>query len=269
MKKRIAFFFTVVLFISCEEVIDVDLPTTEPQLVVDAQIGFNQNNGDPLSFGQVTLTLTSPFFAEDTPPAENAVVRLIDEETGASFSLIEDAIGVFNDGFPNLQFDRDYTLEIVYEGEIYRATEQLIPTGTIDSAEQDDGFLFDEEEETEVVITFSDVPDERNYYLFSFGFDNFLVTDDEFYQNSNLTFSYFYEDVEPGDLLTISLLGISKEFATFVDLTLVQSSENGGGPFMVPPATVRGNIVNTTNNSNFAFGFFSISEFDIALVTVQ
>ena len=270
MKKNfVSCLFVILYLLSCEEVVDVELTSTQPQLVVGGQIGFNENNGDPITTGQVTLTLTSPFFSDGNPPAENALVSIIDEQTGEVFNLIEDDPGIFNDGFPNLEFDRDYTLEIVYENEVYTATEQLIATGTIDSAEQDDGFLFEEDEETEVVITFSDIPNERNYYLFSFGFENFLVTDDEFYQDSNLTFSYFYEEVEPGDLLTITLLGVTQEFATFVDLTLVQSGENAGGPFMVPPATVRGNIINTTNNNNFAFGYFSISEFDVAFVTVE
>ena len=34
----------------------------------------------------------------------------------------------------------------------------------------------------------------------------------------------------------------------------------GGGPFQSPPATVRGNILNTTDINNYALGFFSVSE---------
>ena len=268
MKKSVHLIFLLSFLISCEETIDVELRSSETRLVVDALFGYNENNGDPLTIGQVKLTLTADFFDEEVAPAENANVLLIDEETGATFPLTEVEPGVFRDGFPALEFGKDYTMEIVYEGETYRATEQLEPTGQIENVEQGDGFLFDEEKETEVIVTFSDIPNQRNYYLFAFGFDNYLVTDDEFYQDESLTFSYFYENVEPGDLLTITLLGIDQQFASYVDQSLVQSDPTGGG-FGVPPASIRGNVVNITNQYNFPFGYFSISEFDIVPLTVE
>ena len=96
-----------------------------------------------------------------------------------------------------------------------------------------------------------------------------MVIDDDFFQNEQLTFSYFYEDVDPGDLLTITLFGIDSRFADFAEQALTQSGENGGGPFQTPPANVRGNIVNTTNIDNFPFGYFALSEFDVRILTVQ
>ncbi len=253
---------------SCEDVVDIDVPTSEPRLVVDALLGFNDAIATPITIGQVVLTLSAPFFDEQVPVVEGATVQLIDNFTGEVFPLEEGDPGVFDQGFPDLEFERDYTLEIFYNGERYEATEQLVRVGTIDAIEQGDGFLFDEDEETEVIITFSDVPDERNFYLFSFGFDNFLATDDEFYQNSSLTFSYFYEDVNPGDRFTIILLGIDQRFSTYVDIVLTQS-EGSAGPFATPPANVRGNIINTTNPDNFAFGYFSISEFDAVPLVIE
>ena len=268
MRKAYLLFLVAFTFFACEDVIEVDLPTSEPRLVVDALIGFNSRNGDPITVGQVRLTLTAPFFDDQVPPALGAVVSIIDQETGEIFPLIEDEPGVFASGFPELQFDRDYTLSIAYEGQVYTATERLNPSPVIDNAIQGDGFLFDEEEETEVIITFTDIPGERNNYLFSFGFENFLVIEDEFFQDSEITFSYFYEDVEVGDLLPITLFGIDKDFASYAELVLTQSGEDGGGPFSTPPATIKGNIVNITNNDNFPFGYFAISEFDARFVTV-
>ena len=267
--KRLTVFVLVALILSCEDVIQVDLPSSEPKLVIDALIGYNENNGEPITVGQVELTLTTPFFEEENPPAENATVSIIDEETGEIFQLFENEPGVFRTGFPDLQYGRTYTLVVLYEGETFTATEQLYPSPVIDNVEQGDGFLSDEDEETEVKVTFTDLPNEPNHYLFSFGFDNFLVIDDDFFQNEQLTFSYFYEDVDPGDLLTITLFGIDSRFADFAEQALTQSGENGGGPFQTPPANVRGNIVNTTNIDNFPFGYFALSEFDVRILTVQ
>ncbi len=269
MRRALLFCILLSTFFSCEDVIDVDLPTSEPRLVIDALIGFNSRNGDPITVGEVKLTLTAPFFDDEVPPALNAEVEIIDDESGEIFPLVEGDPGIFSTGFPELQFNRDYTLSIRYDGETYSATERLNPSPVIDNAVQGDGFLFDQDEETEVIITFTDIPGERNDYLFSFGFDNFLVIDDEFFQDSEITFSYFYEDVETGDLLPITLFGIDSEFATYAELALTQSGEDGGGPFAVPPATIKGNIVNTTNADNFPFGYFAISEFDVRLLTVE
>lgn len=259
-----------VLFgLSCEEVIEPDLPVSEPQLTIDAVLGFNPATNDGRIIGQVTLTITAPFLNAEVSPATNATVELIDESSGIVYPITENEPGVFREGFPRVQFNTDYTLRVTYNNEVYTATEQLVRTGSIESVIQGDGFLFDEEEETEVIIEFVDVVGERNYYLFAFGFENFLVTDDEFYQDSGLTFSFFYEDVEPGDLLTITMLGVNANFANFVDQTLTQAGENANGLFAVPTANIRGNFVNTTNQENFAFGYFSLSEFDVALLTVE
>ena len=271
MKNSLLVLFATVCVIitSCEDTISVDLPTSEPRLVIDALIGFNNNNNNPTSVGQVKLTLTAPFFQEEISPAKNATVSIIDVQTGQSFELQESEPGIFNLGLPNLEFNKDYTLVINYNNEIYTATQQLKGSTLIENLEQGDNFLFDEDEETEVKVTFTDIPGERNHYLFSFGFDNFLVIDDEFFEDDQLTFSYFYEDVGPGDLVVVTLFGIDQDFANYTNLVLTQSDEDGSGPFTTPPATVKGNIINTTNPDNFPFGYFALSEFDAKTITIE
>ncbi|WP_168796325.1 DUF4249 family protein [Flagellimonas onchidii] len=260
---------TLGLFVSCEDVINVDLPTSESKLVIDALIGYNENNGNPIVAGEVRLTYTAPFLSEEIPPVLNASVSILDEQSGESFQLLESQPGVFGVNFPELKFNRDYTLVVTHNNQVYTATQQMQHSSIIDKVEQKDGFLFDEEE-TEVEVTFMDIPGTRSYYLISFGFGNFLVIDDEFFQDSSLTFSYFYEDVDPGDLLVITLFGIDKEFANYASLALIQSGEDGGdGPFSVPPGNVRGNIINTSNPNNPPFGYFAISEFDTELLTLE
>lgn len=269
IRKLVTLILIAFCFLNCEDTIDVDLETAEPRLVIDAIIGYNDNDGDPVTIGEIRLTLTTAFFNDDVPVATNATVALIDESTATSYPITENEPGVFRDGIPNLEFNKEYTLLVTYNGETYQATTQLMRTGTINSVTQGDGYLFDEEEETEIIVDFADVIGERNYYLFAFGFNNFLVTDDEYYIDEGLKFSYYYEEVEPGDLLTITLLGIDKDFADYTEQILTQSGEDGGGSFGIPPANVRGNFYNTTNPENFAFGYFAISEAEVALIRIE
>ncbi|SNZ00637.1 DUF4249 family protein [Flagellimonas pacifica] len=269
MKNSLFVLIALWITTSCEDAINVDLPSPEARLVIDALLGFNENNGNPITVGQVKLTLTAPFLQEEIPPAENASVSIIDDQTGQIFELQENEPGVFSLGLPDIEFNKDYTLMVNYNNEVYTATQHLMSSSLIDNLEQGDDFLFDEDEETEVKVSFTDILGEPNHYLFSFGFGNFLVIEDEFFEDSQLTFSYFYENVDPGDLLTVTLFGIDKEFADYVSLALVQSGEDGGGPFATPPASVRGNIINTTNPKNFPFGYFALSEYDTKTITIE
>nr|WP_299388873.1 hypothetical protein [Allomuricauda sp.] len=270
MKIRFRHFLICCLLVGCEEVINPDLPTTEPQLVIDALIGYNDNAGEPITRGEVKLTLTAPFLISEVPAVNSAQVFIIDEATGFTYPLSESEPGVFNQGLPNLRFNRDYTLQVIYNNEVYTATERLVKTTPIDKLEQGDDFLFDEEEETEVKITITDIAGERNQYLFAFGFNNFLVIEDTFFDGEQLTFSYFYEDIDPGRLLAVTIFGADKEFANYAEEVLEQAGEDNGsgGPFTVP-ATVKGNIINTTNPENFPFGYFALSEFDTELLFVE
>ncbi|WP_431121642.1 DUF4249 family protein [Flagellimonas flava] len=269
MKNRIFPLLVFLLNIGCEDVMELDLPTHKPQLVIDALIGYNDTIGQSQSSGEVKLTLTTSFF-EEIVPAENATVSIVDMATMQSYTLIENEPGIFDSGFPELKFNREYMLQITFNGEIYTATEQLVKSTVIEKLEQDDGFLFDENE-TEVKVTFTDLPGERNYYLFAFGWNNYLVVEDEFFQDEQLTFSYFYEKLKPGKMISVSLFGVDQDFANYAEQLLDQSGEDmgSGGSFVVPPSALRGNIINQTNPENFAFGYFALGEFDTQLLTIQ
>ncbi|MFS4468121.1 DUF4249 family protein [Maribacter sp. 2210JD10-5] len=267
--KKYLFLVTILFLGACEDVIDISLPTSPTRLVIDAVIGIDEIDGDITTVGQVRLTLTASFLDEEVLPAEGATVSITNLTTDEVFVLDESEPGTFNIGLPIFEFDTDYRLEVVHNGENYESIQQLARSGTINNVVQGDGFLLDQEKETEVIITFTDVPNERNYYLFAFGTDDFLTTDDEFYRNNVFTFSYFYENLNPGDLQLITLLGINKGFSRYASIVIQQSGVDGGGPFTNPPSSVRGNIINTSNPENYPLGYFALSEFDFVSITIE
>ena len=268
MKKTLILLSSILFSLwGCQDVVDINTPESTPKLVVDALIGYNNNGGDPVSIGQVKLSLSAPYFNDSTPIVDTAEVFFINEESGARYTLEQDEPGVYGTSFPTLEFNTDYSLEILYNNEVYRATEQLVPAAIINNIEQGDGYLIDPDE-TEITITIEDIAGERNYYLFAFEFEDYLVSDDEFYQDNTLTFSYFYEDISAGDTVTITLLGITKRFSNYVNIVLSQT-EASGGLFGSPIGTVRGNFINETNPDNFPLGYFSISEFNLAILEIE
>ena len=258
-------------FASCEEVVDVPLDTAAPRLVVEATIYWQkETTGNNQS---IKLTTTNDFYSNVVPPANDAVISMQNSENVVfNFTELSDT-GVYacDDFVPVL--NETYTLKIIYKNETYTATETLMPVVPITKIEQNDngGFAGDQ---IEIKAYFDDPANITNYYLFEYAYpkevkSNYSVTYDEFF-NGNQFFSInSNEDYVSGEILKISHYGISQSYYNFLNIILSLSGENGGGPFQTPPATIRGNIINTTNSANFALGYFSLSEVDTKIYTIQ
>ena len=274
MKKHSTYFIflsLILLFFSCEDVVEIDTPSEAPRLIVDALIRVNVNE----DFTNVVIKVseTSSFFEAipvaslnnislnnlDNPPADNEAL------------LFETEPGVYERSFPTdeLMTDR-YALLIDWQDEIFIGFSEFQPAPEINSITQGTGTLFDEND-TEIIINYTDIADQENYYLFDFGFDEFLATEDTFYQDQEFEFSYFYdEDLEPNTELVVSIMGMDKDFHDYMNLLIEQSGQQDFGVFATPSVTVRGNIFNGTeidnlenfNNlgmtDNFPLGYFAI-----------
>lgn len=258
-------------FASCEEVVDVPLDTAAPRLVVEATIYWQkETTGNNQS---IKLTTTNDFYSNVVPPANDAVISMQNSENVVfNFTELSDT-GVYacDDFVPVL--NETYTLKIIYKNETYTATETLMPVVPITKIEQNDngGFAGDQ---IEIKAYFDDPANITNYYLFEYAYpkevkSNYSVTYDEFFKGNQFFSINSNEDYVSGEILKISHYGISQSYYNFLNIILSLSGENGGGPFQTPPATIRGNIINTTNSANFALGYFSLSEVDTKIYTIK
>ncbi|TPN82074.1 DUF4249 domain-containing protein [Aquimarina algicola] len=261
MKKLFYIILISLSFTSCEDVISVDVPEGEPRLVVDASFELYLNETPVSVEGGVKLTMSAPFFDEDIPTVSNATVFITNLSDNSVINFTESGESGFflpesEDFIP--EFDTSYQLTVLYNNETYTATTQLFPSVPIDNIEQGDGELFDDE--TEIIVSFTDDGNRDNFYLFDFDFNLLEVSEDRFYQGESVDFSYFYENNVTGRTATIKILGIDKQYFNYADLLIDQSDQDGGNPFQTPPALLRGNIINTTNRDNYALGYFNLSE---------
>jgi hypothetical protein len=271
MKKLLFIVLTALTFIACEDVIDVETPASNPKLSIDALIRV-QDSSDPTTV-QVTATLTSSFFDPVTPAnLDEITITNLDIPNGNAERTIflleqQQGSGVFETTVTN-DFLKDGRLElnVSYQGEVYTATTEFVPTVPFENLEQGDGTLFSGDE-TEVIVSYNDNPSRDDYYLFDFDFNEFLVSEDEFYQGQLFEFSYFYDDeITSGQVVEISIIGIDFEFFNYMNQLIIQAGGNQG-PFQTPAATVRGNIINTTTPENFPLGYFAVvQEFKQSLV---
>lgn len=256
---------------SCEEVVNVDLDTAAPRLVVDA--GINWEQGTDGAIQKIKLTTTTSYYSSNIPVVTGATV-FVKNSTNTTFDFIEiENTGeyVCNNFIP--QIDEDYTLTIISNGQTYTATETLKSVAPIEGIEQENegGFIGDE---IEIRAFFTDPAPEENYYLFKYKYSNvakldYQVNDDKFFQGN-----YFFslsnnEDLQPGDEVQVVHYGISQRYYNFMNILLSVAGNTGGSPFQSPPATVRGNIINTTNFDSYALGYFRLSETDTANYTIQ
>ena len=293
MKQAITILLCAILFFSCEDTIEVDLPEVETRLIVDGLVRVDKSQ--ELVDVKIKLRESSNFFEENQPTQAESVLIYYGKPTSGglfediSFStLVEKDLG---SGIyvPNLEQDQIRTafvepgvvfiLQITRQGKRYYAQTEYAPTVPIDNLEQGtDTFL--DEEETEIIVTFTDNGDEDNFYLFDFMNSEFLVVEDEFFQGQQFSFSYFYDDeITTGETVTVSILGATEEFYNYMDLVLEQT-ENNGGVFQTPVATVRGNVFDITGLDNinlfdnverpndYALGYFAMVQEYTATLTI-
>jgi hypothetical protein len=271
MRKLIYIAILTFFTFSCEDVIDLDIPTSEPKLVIDASINwFKGSSGNEQ---EIKLTLSAPYFDSEIPPGNGAQVMVTDANNN-TFEFIEEGnSGIYKNNSFIPVIDDIYYLNINYNGEIYSATESLKSVSEIDYVEQNDNGGFSGEE-TELKAFYTDPENEENYYFFEFTSNipvipSLEVYKDEFVNGNQIFGFYTEEDLEAGDIVTIRNYGISQRFYEFMFILLQQNSEDGGGPFETQPATVRGNCSNQTNPDNYPLGYFRLSEVDELIYTVQ
>ena len=132
--KKLIYIILLIFTYSCEDVIDLDLPTSEPRLVIDASIDWLKGtSGNEQS---IKLSLTAPFFDVDVPPANGAMVIITDSNNNI-FEFMEDGnTGIYRNNTFLPEINGEYSLTVTYNEETYEATEILKPVSEITRVEQ-------------------------------------------------------------------------------------------------------------------------------------
>ena len=250
--KKIIFLLTI-LCISCEDVVTIDLPKAAEQIVIDAELGRPQGGG--IATLRVLITKTTDFYSSEILSVDDASVVLEYDNEVLTANHIED--GLYTLDIPEITTDKQYQLIVDVDGVSYTATEELVLSGTFDSAIQGDGQLFSGNE-TEVLVTLTDRPGLGNFYLFDFSDNNLFVTRDR-----------FYDELFPkNEEVTIRMVGIDEAFFTYMQILLSHSGQSGGGPFATATSTLLGNFTSSTE-SDVALGYFRVVEYSSLPFTAE
>lgn len=271
--KNILFYIFLfsILFISCEEVVDVNLDNSAPKIVIDASILWEK--GTLGNEQKIRITTTGNYY-NTVVPAVNGALVTVENSTGTIFNFIEESnTGIYKCNNFTPQINENYTLKVISNGITYTSTDKLIAVPEITNVVQrnDAGFLG---EDIELKFMFQDNGAEENYYLEDYRvpfspFPLYGVFDDE-YTNGNQIFSLIFdEDFQAGQNIQFKLHGITERYYNYMNKIIAITTGSSNGPFSTPPATVRGNIINTNNPKEYPLGYFRLSELSKKDYTIQ
>lgn len=273
---------SVVGLTGCEDVIDLKTETGPAQLVVD---GWITDQPGPQT---IRLTLSAAYFNNGPAPIATGAEVTITDDKGTAFPfryVPEKKVYQWTPPQDSLKLGRigrTYTLKILFEGEEYRATNQIKRVPTIDS------LTYKEErfpikppqgpQEGYLAEFFArDFPGFGDTYWIKplkdgklYGTDAndiSLVFDGAFSPGAPSDGLVFIQPLRQsinvgklfsaGDTAGVELHSITPEAYYFL-LQVRQESANGG-IFAVPPANIPTNIQNVNLNGKKALGFFGAS----------
>jgi len=269
-KKIVSLMFAVLISWGCQEIIDIDIPQTDPKLVIEGRL-INE-----LSVQKIKISESLNYYdTTDLKPLDDATVSLLD----ANSVLIEDFTYNPEDSFYlsnnpiELLEGNDYKVQIEVNGELLEASGSILENATLDSL-----YYFSAEElENLGQAAFGD-----GYFLFADGrlnnegveYFKLDVTINDTLQNSRGDFSNSVLSTElfgkqfqslpiPGafeeeDSVMLELYTLNEDmyqyYVEFINLLF-----NDGGVFSPPPVNPTTNIKNLSNPENQPLGFIQFS----------
>ena len=246
----LAVFIVLLVLSSCTKVINIDLNSSSPQMVIEGNVSDQP--------GPIVVTLSQTVNFNQTnnfPPVTGAVVRISDN-AGNAATLAESPSGTYSttalQGVPG----RTYTLTVTANGKSYTAASTMPKPVNIDTIVFTQGGGFGGRDKR-WEVKFLDPAGVANYYALFVEINNviqpdFSSSDDNLRDGDTISMRVPGGDktvLNPGDSVTVTLESIDKYVREYYRLLL--QLNNSSGFESAPPANPVSNI------SNNALGYFS------------
>ena len=255
----------IIIFHSCEKVIDIETEFDDKRLVIDANISKHRDSIDGIA--SVKLSETIPYFSDQESIVKNASVKI--ETNQIVYNLVyNNDKKEYSSIIKNINKE-EFILSIIRNENTYTSSEKLITTPKIKSVIFGDRKSLNKDE-VELRVTFIDPPEKGNYYLWKFGpkksgkYD-YLPALDKYINGNEFTFSFFIDKTEylqNSDFINIEINGISENYYNYLNILTSQAGAQNGRPFSTSSSIIRGNISNLVSEEKFPLGYFRVYEFD-------
>jgi len=283
MKKVSIYYLILILFSSCETVVQLELDEGEKNLVVESYLEFSDTTDS--GFAHVFLTESSAFYGNSTPKSvSNATISIND-----TYILVEDmdSLGYYVSQSPipysgEAEFRMDIMADIDGKEGRWSATDPYTSVPEIDSiyyVYEAEASLF-QEEGYYVKVMLTDPAEEENFYhlnvlvndALSFelspGTKRSLIFKDEYVNGMDLNFMVNDIPLKEGEHLKLILSSITEDvYYYYFNLYTLLTETSGIGA--APPFPLYGNVVSQNENFDNALGYFQVRSTTVKEITID
>lgn len=243
----------LVAFTGCTKIIDVDLNSANPQIVIEGEIT------DQAAPYYIKISRTGDYIGkEDVPPVSGAVVTITDDSQTYTLEEKTDEPGTYQTSAFVGKPGTTYILKVTVDGQEYTSQSTMPRELREYTVEQTAYFAGDASKDAGYYLKlFTTIPqDQDNYYQWRFTINDTIknkpediaVADDEWIQDNIEGYQAPYT-FQKEDKVRFTMLAIPKETFKYYS-ALSDVLFNDGGMFSPPPANPPGNI-------NGGLGLFS------------
>ena len=280
MKKLVLLAIAAIAFTACEKIVDIEIPSEESRLVIESEI-YNIKD-----LWKVKLSASQPYFEQESSEDVSTASVFITELGGDTVFLNYTDTGMYvSVDSHQCIVGNAYELNVAYNGQVYKATEELQNALPMDELLS---FFLPPNDRSfptgNYVFVQGQVDNtKKNFYLFKTYRNDTLKSsdlDNDEFGSVSLLNSFFNVndilgeisrnklprpilfDVVEGDTIDVEQYAITEEYFKFLfDLSAQQS--RSGTPFDPPPANPNNNI------SNRGLGYFSVAHLEKRRLVVE
>jgi hypothetical protein len=255
----------VLLLISCEKEIDVDLNSSDPYLIIEGNIT------DDLGPYEVRLSRSLNFSDIESYPSVESALVILTEINGAIDTLVHVGNGRYRTSFLQGHPGRTYKLEVLSEGSYYYAFSSMPTKVIVDSLrfEEVEGLGFSSGINYLTVPVYTDPVFMGNSYRYILSVngerDNSYIVSNDNISNGEVNdrpVRSFDIDISSGDEVELEMRCISTEiYDYFFTLSQIEGNGPGGG---VTPSNPPTNLVGEN-----CLGYFSAHTVQKLIKTAQ
>ncbi len=253
--KKISLLFFIIFLLGCEDVIQVDVESSKPQIVIEARISNSLNNNF------VKITETTNYFNPNTYKVISGAEVKIKENNKAEYLLEETSAGIYQSHQLVTVPQNQYSITVNVKGKKYAAESYVPSTINIDSITyQIKKRPFKKEKFLELHVYFQDNKNQKDFARFVIykngeRIKKIFLYDDRLTNGNYINYFFFNFDKETfklGDKIFVEMQSIDEQTYKYFKTLRNATSQKVRGPVgAAAPANP------TTNWNNNALGYFS------------
>lgn len=246
--KFILFIFSILFILSsCEEVIEIDLNSAQPVLVVEAKLYKD-------SLASVYLTKTANYFSRETPePIEDAIITIRDNKNTTE-DLLYLGKGLYTGKTIRGTEGHNYDIEILWQEKEYKgsaflpSSTEIVSLNIVEFQPAPQAPVFKQAE-----VSFLNDPETKDFYLLQYKLNGYPLSG-TFFTFPDISFSDTIRLANPqlsfetGDLVEVQVFSIDEPLHIFY--SQLNQALSGGMAMSSTP-------YNPTSNIDGAMGYFA------------